>query len=526
MPEMLQAFHFLRPWWLLGLLPLLLTWRYGDRGNRTRDHWAQVIAPHLLGAMMVRSRAQRWFNPVRVAVVMMSLGFIAVAGPAWERQPTPLFEDEAPLIIALDVSASMDQRDVQPSRLIRARQKIEDLLTLRGGSRAALLVYAGSAHRVIPLTGDPDALLHLLSAVNVQMMPRPGKLPESVLPLVARLLSESAVPGTLLLLGDGIGAATLPAVERFFAQPEVAGAQLLVLGIGTSGAPVEGADFIPLERESLQQLAAAGGGIYQEVTTDRQDVQRLARAIDNHLISVQDEELPWVDAGYWLLMPFAGLFLLWFRKGWTLQWLVVVAGATFLMPVNSARADFADWWLTPDQQGRYLFAQGDYAEAAERFEDLRWKATAYYAAEQFDLAAEYFSRDDTPSGLFNRANALAQGRHYLAAVRGYDEVLIRVPGHEGALHNRALVQAIIDEINALSAAQVAEGDETARDPGAEPRTADGAERQVLPGEEARTFTAEEILADERLQEMWLRGVQADPARFLGIKFQMQLEAAP
>lgn len=524
MLELLQAFHFLRPWWLLGLLPLLLTWRYGDRGGRTRDQWAQVIAPHLLGAMMVRSSAQRWFNPVRVAVVMMSLGFIAVAGPAWERQPTPLFEDEAPLIIALDVSASMDQQDVQPSRLIRAKQKIEDLLMLRGGSRAALLAYAGSAHTVIPLTGDPDVLLHLLSAVNVQMMPRPGKLPESILPLVARLHSESAVPGTLLLLGDGVGAASIPAFKEFFAGPDIPGAQLLVLGIGTATGSVEGGDFIPLERESLQRLAAAGGGIYQEVTTDRQDVLRLARAIDNHLISVQDQELPWVDAGYWLLLPFAVLFLLWFRKGWTLQWLAVVG--VFLMPVNDARADFVDWWLTPDQQGRYLFEQGDYVAAAGRFEDLRWKATAYYAAEQFDLAAEYFSRDDTTRGLFNRANALAQARRYLAAVRGYDEVLLREPGHGAAVHNRALVQAIVDEINALSESQVAEGEETARDPGDEPRSADGAERQVMPGEEARQFTAEEILADQRLQEMWLRGVQADPARFLSIKFQMQLEAVP
>ena len=85
------------------------------------------------------------------------------------------------------------------------------------------------------------------------------------------------------------------------------------------------------------------------------------------------------------------------------------------------------------------------------------------------------------------------------------------------------MQAIIDEINAMSEAQQSEGMETARELGDAPQTADGAQREVLEGEAPAQLTAEEILADERVQEMWLRGVQADPAQFLSVKFQMQLE---
>ena len=520
--ESIAAFHFLRPWWLLGLLPLLFTLRYLRRSDDIGRTWHQVIAPHLLAAMVVRRGGEHWINPARVAVVMMSLGFVVVAGPTWERQPTPLFEDEAPLIIALDVSDSMNQQDIQPSRLKRARQKIEDLLKLRGGSRAALLVFAGSAHTVIPLTNDPDILLHLLASVNTDMMPRPGKLPEKILPIVAGLQRDSMVPGTLLLLTDGVGQTTIETFTGYFSEKDARLPQLLVLGVGSVADRASGTPDVPLERAALRRLAAAGGGAYEEITADRSDVQRLARAIDNHLVGVQDNELPWVDAGYWLLIPFAFLFLLWFRRGWTLQWLVVFLGVTLLLPVP-AHADFVDWWLTPDQQGRYFFEAGDYRRAAQRFEDSGWKAAAYYEAEEFDLAAEYFARDDRIESLFNRANALAHARRYVEAVQAFDLVLAREPAHEGAGLNRAIVQAIIDEINAMSEAQQSEGMETARELGDAPQTADGAQREVLEGEAPAQLTADEILADERVQEMWLRGVQADPAQFLSVKFQMQLE---
>ena len=60
---------------------------------------------------------------------------LALAGPTWKREPTPFSEDQAPLVIALDVSSSMEMTDIQPSRLQRAQQKVRDLLALRSGAR-------------------------------------------------------------------------------------------------------------------------------------------------------------------------------------------------------------------------------------------------------------------------------------------------------------------------------------------------------------------------------------------------------
>ena len=98
-----------------------------------------------------------------------------MAGPSWERRSSPFTEDEAALVIALDVSGSMDQEDVQPSRLERAKQKIHDLLKSRGGARTGLIVFAGTAHTVIPLSNDPEIIRNFLDAIETAIMPRPGK---------------------------------------------------------------------------------------------------------------------------------------------------------------------------------------------------------------------------------------------------------------------------------------------------------------------------------------------------------------
>ena len=68
---------------------------------------------------------------------------------------------------------------------------------------------------------------------------------------------------------------------------------------------------------------------------------------------------------------------------------------------------------------------GHYREAAGRFADPMWKGMAYYYAEEFMLAAEYFSRRDSDDALFNEANARAHARDYMRAVNRYDRLLAR-----------------------------------------------------------------------------------------------------
>ena len=519
--QILEHFHFLRPWWSLLLLPTLALlarqWRH-----REESAWESVITPHLLRALRIRQFRNHWFNPVSVGVVFMLLLTLILMGPTWRQQPSPLTRDEATLVILLDVSSSMRQRDIQPSRLQRARQKIADLLKLRSGSRTALVVFAGSAHTVLTATDDNGILTQYLNAIEPGVMPRSGKFAEYALPLVDDIVGADTVPTTVLMVTDGVASETSSVFTEFFSQRDH---QLLIWGIGSTADTPQGS--APLEQQALRKLARETGGHYQPLHIERTDVQHIQRRINAHYVVTDADAVPWLDSGYWLVFPCLAIFSLWFRRGWTLHWsLPPLLALCLWQPQQAQAADngFADLWLTPDQQGRLLLQQGRYRRAAGRFTDPFWKATAYYYAGDFKLSAEYFSRVDTVAAHFNRANALAQGRHYVTAVRVYEQVLKREPAHEGAAKNRDIVREIIAAINRMSESQADEGDSNAsRELGDDqPQRADGTERKLLRPPELVQFDAEQILQDEKINAMWMRSIRKDPSHFLAVKFGMQL----
>ena len=326
----------------------------------------------------------------------------------------------------------------------------------------------------------------------------------------------------------------------FSQQPQYQRAQqLLVVGVGTVD---EEKGQIPLKSKALERLAKDTGGRYTELSVDDSDVRRLSRRIDSHYVVVEDSALPWLDSGYPLIFPAMLLFLMWFRKGWTLTWAwlllpLVLAGNP--APVQAADTEeesstmlatagqwFADLWLTGDQQGRLLMQLGEYREAARRFEDPMWQGMAWYYAEEFMLAAEYFSRRDSDDALFNEANARAHARDYLRAVHRYDRLLARTPDYPGAAENRARVQELIDEINRLSESQQQEAGVSSEEKelgGDDAIPAEGADEMSWEKAEVSQLSAEDILQDPATRDMWLRGVQQDPSQFLAIKFSMQLQ---
>ena len=216
----------------------------------------------------------------------------------------------------------MEQGDVQPSRLLRAKQKIIELLEVRGDSKMALIAFAGSAHVVMPITNDREMIRHFLDALSEKIMPLSGKLPEAIIPLVDDLLTSSPVPGTVLLIGDGATTNTVSVFKSYFDKQA---AQLLVWGIGKSAQSEEESaalttDIIPLQLEQLKALTSESNGRLILMSNDNSDVKRINNYIKHNLVIVDDNSRPWHDSGYPMLFVVAVIFLFWFRKGWTLQW--------------------------------------------------------------------------------------------------------------------------------------------------------------------------------------------------------------
>ncbi len=513
----LEHFHFLRPAWAWALLPYLAMISFQFMRRRQQDMFGGIIAPHLLEHLRLNRFDSRWINPSSFGSVFIILALLVAMGPSWRQQPSPLSQDESALVVLLDLSNSMQQSDVQPSRLERAKQKTSDLLALRPDKKSALLVYAGSAHTVLPLTSDQDILNQYLSSLKPAMMPRTGKFPEYALPLIDEVLRDSTAPATVVLFADGLGGSSLDAFVDYFSQRQH---QLLIVGVGTESAE-EG--MIPLERRALERLADDAGGHYISLTLDDADVKSLERRVDSHYVIIDDDALPWLDSGYPLVFVCMAIFLMWFRKGWTISWswlllpIVLAGNPGAVQAQDEAAAEtpqsrpvvqwFADLWLTPDQQGRLLMQLGDYRQAAAQFDDPMWKGMALYYAEDFMQSAEYFSRLDSDDALFNEANARAQARDYMRSVQRYNRLLERSPDYPGAQQNRDIVQEIIDETNRLSQSQQKEAGVSSEEKelgGDEAVPADqGAEELSWDKAQVKQYTAEEILANEATSDMWL-----------------------
>lgn len=538
--------HFLRPWLLLAGVPALAAAFYMMRASYPLHQWTGFIAPHLLPHLVSGIGLAKWIRPSTMLILVALLSSIAMAGPTWRQSVSPFIQDQAPLVFVVDLSRSMDQSDIAPTRLERAKQKMRDILAARESVLAAVVVYAGSAHVASPLTNDADVLLNLVEALSTQAMPRRGKYVEKSLPKMARLVAPTSLPGTVILLTDAVSKPSAQKVQSFCTTSPTDQHQWIVYGIGRASTdvgttdtdqPPHGQLSLPLERASLQNLADGCSGQYVEVSHENTDVKLISSQIQSHFESAGGEERPWIDMGYYLLFPIALVTLLWFRRGWALHWIIL---ATFIIPLTipqAAHADdapsaqFWDLWLSPDQQGYWAYKQGDYVQAAHHFEDLMWKGTAYYLAEQFDNAIEVFLRIDTLDARFNLGNAYAQNQQYLEAVRAYDEVLALNTDHVGAEKNQKIVQRLIDEINAMSASQQSNPGESEESTqlGEGPQRAQGAEREVVATRDRENFTADQILNDPAKNEIWMKQVQPDPSQFLSFKFHRQLamdEEAP
>ncbi|MDP5071458.1 MAG: VWA domain-containing protein, partial [Congregibacter sp.] len=207
MNEFLANFHFLRPYWLLLMLPCavfgLLLWR--QKGQEAG--WSRIVAPELLEHLMSPVSLRRSRSGLPALLLAWAIAVLAAAGPSWQQLPQPVLQKQDALVLVVDLSYSMLATDLSPSRQDRVRRKLLDLLRDRREGLTALIAYAGDAHIVAPLTDDNPTIANLLPALTPEMMPLPGSNPVDAMERAIGLLDSAGVRrGRILLVTDGIRA--------------------------------------------------------------------------------------------------------------------------------------------------------------------------------------------------------------------------------------------------------------------------------------------------------------------------------
>jgi len=332
MPEV--GFHFGQPAWLFGLLlvPLVLAWLWLSAPYRRRAREADYADPALLPYLTGKEQIQghRSLGPLLLWAAIWSLSVVAMAGPRWDYQQMSPFRAAADLVVVLDISHSMNIRDVQPSRMERAKQEIQDLVRLNPGIRIGLVAFATLAHVVTPLTEDGKTLLHSLPAISPELVRLPGSRVRDALERAEQLLqtSQSEAGRHILLITDGDFADDVPLTLVTALRDQ--GVRLHVLGIGTpEGGPVPplpgmrmlGPDGRPLlsrlEIGPLEAMAEAGGGLYQTADYRDGDIRDILDIVMEDAETHRDPDhstLVWWESYHWLLLPTVLLLLFFSRR--------------------------------------------------------------------------------------------------------------------------------------------------------------------------------------------------------------------
>ena len=478
---MIEQFHFLRPLWLLAIVPALIIAIVLWRSRSSDANWRRAVAPELLNYLLDSKQEKRQHWPWWLACAGWIISCIAMAGPVWEKLPQPVLQNRDALVIVLDLSLSMTAEDVQPSRLQRARFKILDVLARRQEGLTGLVVYAGDAHIVTPLTDDTATIENMVPALAPNMMPLYGSRVGEGITLAIELLKNSEVKrGQILLISDGIEASDIDAVQ---AQLRATSHRLSILGVGTEqGAPIpieggflkqrDGSIVIPqLRGELLQQLASANNGMYRSISVGDDDINALLPDAlpDSDSLRLTERDFDqWRERGPLLVLLLLPIAALAFRRGWLL-----LAFATFLLLpdtrsfaadsdppaatpsttgwIEQSKQTWRNLWRTPDQQAADALARGDAKTAAQQFTDPAWQASARYRAGDYEKAAQSFQtlRDghgNIPADAdYNRGNALARAGQLEAALRAYDEALQKDPALADAKANRDLVEKLLKQ---------------------------------------------------------------------------------
>jgi Ca-activated chloride channel family protein len=380
------------------ILPLLvgvLLWRYAVRRRKVAELLGEAKQLERLG-----SGGLQRFPYERLALLVpaaVSLG-IAAAGPQWGLQAVEGSTSSVNVVLALDISKSMQARDVAPNRLERERLIVRRLLRDLTDARIGMVVFAGRAYILAPLTNDQSSLQLFVDALDPEIVSQGGSsLAAAIVQSAALARGPEGAAGerAVVLITDGEAHESEDEIMEAAERASRSRVKVFTIAVGTEqGAPVpeidhESGRIISYKKhpfgetvvsrsntELLRDIARATGGRFYDVSAGG-STNALVRELRNleRTPGASEEGLEPRDQTVW----FVALALLLLAIDWFLARRIRAAAAGSMGMNQSQRAAaavilllaFGTGWSVGDvERGNRLFRAGKYEEAARVYQEV------------------------------------------------------------------------------------------------------------------------------------------------------------
>ncbi|MBF9144089.1 VWA domain-containing protein [Hymenobacter properus] len=249
----------------------------------------------------------------------LAFAIVAVARPQRTDERVEQSGRGIDIVLALDVSGSMEIQDLRPSRLEAAKRIATDFLKTRVGDRLALVAFAGDAYSLAPLTTDYDLLREDLAGLRIGMIANDGTAIGSALGVAVNRLRESTARSRVcILLSDGESNAGSLDPQLAAQLAHAFGIRIYTIGLGKDGFVPYGQDdngrprYVQtrLDETTMRELAAAADGQFFRATDNG-----ALRAVFNQINRLEKSEIKqlrfrntkdfyrpylWLSIGLWL----------------------------------------------------------------------------------------------------------------------------------------------------------------------------------------------------------------------------------
>jgi Ca-activated chloride channel family protein len=278
-----MSFYWPNALWLLFAPAALLAWELARRRAAGADAHPKILRAEAgLHSLNLSPDAPR-LSPRHQARWWLAAGLIlavlALARPQWGRIEEPVFGQSREVLLALDLSRSMNSTDVRPSRLARAKLLIQSLLDHLQGERVGLVVFSGSGFLQSPLSADYEVLRQFLPALDTNFLPEGGTNYRDLLQTAIDSFStDGSADRYLIILSDG--EATDDDWQPLIDGLKEKNIRVIGLGVGTAAGsliPDGKGDFVKdergavvmskLENSTLRELAEKTGGTYADASS-------------------------------------------------------------------------------------------------------------------------------------------------------------------------------------------------------------------------------------------------------------------